>query len=126
MFHPFAWYSISHETENEKDFVLVSGIDGFILHEIDNVGEAEHFELLDGSGLTPHFFPLGVGTIGAGAAIPGPRGPGGSGGGGPGGPGSLSSPLSFPSSSLSPGGPGCNLSGVCGDVSFSFPLFHGR
>ena len=43
MFHPFAWYSISHKTENEKYLILVGRIDIFILHEIDDVGELKFF-----------------------------------------------------------------------------------
>jgi hypothetical protein len=41
---------------------------------------------VNGLGLTPHSFPLGMGAIGAGAAIPGPIGlSSGSGGESPGG-----------------------------------------
>ena len=36
---------------------------------------------MNSSGLTPLSFPLGMGAIGAGAAIPGPIGPRGGGGG---------------------------------------------
>ena len=80
---------------------------------------------MNGSGLIPRSFPLGVGAIGAGAAIPGPRGLGGGGGGPGGGPlgGLLLSSLS--SSGSSPLGSSGKIGwsdGVCGDVSFLFPL----
>ena len=85
---------------------------------------------VNGSGLTPRSFPLGAGAIGAGAAIPGPRGPGGGGGPGGGPLGGLLFLLSSPSSSES-SPPGCSgkigwRGGVCGDVSFPFPLSFGR
>ena len=47
MFHPFAWYSISHETENEQYLILVGRIDSFILQKIDDVGELESLEFFD-------------------------------------------------------------------------------
>jgi hypothetical protein len=47
MFHPFTWYSISHEAENEKYLILVGIIDSFVLHEIDDIGKLELLEFLD-------------------------------------------------------------------------------
>jgi hypothetical protein len=75
--------------------------------------------LVNASGLIPRSFPLGVGTIGAGAAFPGPKGSGGGGGDGPGGPGGFPLLLSSPSSELSPPG---RLVDVVGCVEI-FPFF---
>ena len=47
IFHPFAWYSIGHEAENKKHFILVGRIDCFVLPEMDVVGKAEMFKFSD-------------------------------------------------------------------------------
>ena len=82
---------------------------------------------MNGSGLTPCSFPLGMGTIGAGAAIPGPIGLGGGGRGGPLGGSPFPSPFSPGRSRSGLAGEGVSEEGVCGRVnSFSFPLPRGK